>query len=205
MDAGSRRTDERRRTRGRRLRNPVPVRVSIFYTISGTLDDVRSEFDPVKSTSNLTKHGIDFERAQALCTDENYLEVLTRTIWRFRREHTTSRAGSFSDRSKAKSGQPSLHADDESFGSSPYDEHEKQRSPSMKAHELDAAFDDDVDITEHLDVASSRRPRREVQRVNVDFPAWMVSSLDAEASRLGVTRQAVIKTWIAERLDRRAS
>jgi hypothetical protein len=75
----------------------------------------------------------------------------------------------------------------------------------MKAHDLDAAFDDDVDITEHLDVPSSRRPRREVQRVNVDFPAWMVSSLDAEASRLGVTRQAVIKTWIAERLDRRAS
>lgn len=75
----------------------------------------------------------------------------------------------------------------------------------MKAHDLDAAFDDDVDITEHLDVASSSRPRREVQRVNVDFPAWMVSSLDAEASRLGVTRQAVIKTWIAERLDQRAS
>lgn len=56
-----------------------------------------------------------------------------------------------------------------------------------------------------LDLSPARRSKREVQRVNVDFPAWMVSSLDAEASRLGVTRQAVIKTWIAERLDQRAS
>ncbi|MHB1068015.1 MAG: type II toxin-antitoxin system BrnA family antitoxin [Candidatus Nanopelagicales bacterium] len=75
----------------------------------------------------------------------------------------------------------------------------------MKARELDAAFDADAsDIVDQLDIASGRRPRRNVQRVNVDFPAWMVSSLDAEASRLGITRQAVIKTWIAERLDRHA-
>ena len=74
----------------------------------------------------------------------------------------------------------------------------------MKAHELDAAFDDGADVTAYLDLSSARRPKREVQRVNVDFPAWMVSSLDAEAVRLGITRQAVIKTWIAERLDQRA-
>jgi hypothetical protein len=76
----------------------------------------------------------------------------------------------------------------------------------MKARELDTAFDENiVDIIEHLDVNSARRPQREVQRVNVDFPVWMVSSLDAEAARLGITRQAVIKTWIAEHLDRDAS
>jgi len=45
----------------------------------------------------------------------------------------------------------------------------------------------------------------ETRRVNVDFPAWMVESLDKEAKRLGVTRQSVIKMWIAERLERRAS
>jgi hypothetical protein len=76
----------------------------------------------------------------------------------------------------------------------------------MKARELDTAFDENiVDVIEHLDVNSARRPQREVQRVNVDFPVWMVSSLDAEAARLGITRQAVIKTWIAEHLDRDAS
>ena len=75
----------------------------------------------------------------------------------------------------------------------------------MKAREFDAAFDDnEVDIVDQLDLTRARRPGRDVQRVNVDFPTWMVSSLDAEASRLGITRQAVIKTWIAERLDRAA-
>lgn len=75
----------------------------------------------------------------------------------------------------------------------------------MKAREFDAAFDDNqVDIIDQLDLSRARRPGREVQRVNVDFPTWMVASLDAEASRLGITRQAVIKTWIAERLDRAA-
>jgi hypothetical protein len=75
----------------------------------------------------------------------------------------------------------------------------------MKARDLDAAFDEGSDVSGHLDLTSARRPKREIQRVNVDFPAWMVSSLDAEATRLGITRQAVIKTWIAERLDQRAS
>ena len=75
----------------------------------------------------------------------------------------------------------------------------------MKAREFDAAFDDnEVDIVDQLDLTRARRPGRDVQRVNVDFPTWMVSSLDAEASRLGITRQAVIKTWIAERIDRAA-
>ena len=76
----------------------------------------------------------------------------------------------------------------------------------MKAREFDAAFDDNqVDILDQLDLTRSRRPGREVQRVNVDFPTWMVASLDAEATRLGITRQAIIKTWIAERLDGRTS
>ena len=73
----------------------------------------------------------------------------------------------------------------------------------MKAREFDAAFEDnEVDIVDQLDFTRARRPGRDVQRVNVDFPTWMVASLDAEATRLGITRQAIIKTWIAERLDR---
>ena len=76
----------------------------------------------------------------------------------------------------------------------------------MKAREFDAAFDDnEVDIVDQLDFTRARRPGRDVQRVNVDFRTWMVRSLDAEASRLGITRQAIIKTWIAERLDGRTS
>jgi hypothetical protein len=75
----------------------------------------------------------------------------------------------------------------------------------MKASEFDKRFDAGEDVTGELDVAGARRPGREQRRVNVDFPAWMVESLDREASRLGVTRQSIIKVWIAERLEEKAS
>lgn len=70
----------------------------------------------------------------------------------------------------------------------------------MKASELDKKFDDGEDITEFLDLKQARRPAQEQKRVNVDFPIWMICSLDKEAKRLGVTRQSIIKVWIAERL-----
>ena len=75
----------------------------------------------------------------------------------------------------------------------------------MKAEEFDKKFDDGEDITEYLDLSSVRRPGLEQRRVNVDFPAWMVESLDREARRLGVTRQSIIKVWIAERLAQRSA
>lgn len=72
----------------------------------------------------------------------------------------------------------------------------------MKAEQFDARFDEGKDVTGELDLTRARRPGREQRRVNVDFPSWMIDALDAEASRLGVTRQSVIKVWLAERLDR---
>jgi hypothetical protein len=75
----------------------------------------------------------------------------------------------------------------------------------MKTEELDRKFDAGEDITGELDMSSARRPNQKARRVNVDFPSWMVESLDREAKRLGVTRQSVIKVWIAERLEHKAS
>ena len=75
----------------------------------------------------------------------------------------------------------------------------------MKTEEFDSKFDAGEDITGSLELPSARRPRQEARRVNVDFPSWMVESLDREARRLGVTRQSVIKVWIAERLEHKAS
>ena len=72
----------------------------------------------------------------------------------------------------------------------------------MKSEEFDRAFDDGEDVTSHLDMSAARRPGLEQRRVNVDFPAWMIESLDREARRLGVNRQSIIKVWIAERLER---
>lgn len=71
----------------------------------------------------------------------------------------------------------------------------------MKASDFDRRFDEGENVTADLDLTKVRRPAQEQRRVNVDFPAWMVQSLDREAKRLGVTRQAIIKVWIADRLD----
>ncbi len=70
----------------------------------------------------------------------------------------------------------------------------------MKAKNLDKKFDSGKDIIKYLDLEKASRPGQEHRRVNVDFPEWMVDSLDREARRLGVTRQAVIKVWIAAKL-----
>ena len=73
----------------------------------------------------------------------------------------------------------------------------------MKASELERKFDEGVDdVIDEFDLSSATRPNREQKRVNVDFPLWMVESLDREAKRLGVTRQSIIKVWIAERLEK---
>jgi hypothetical protein len=73
----------------------------------------------------------------------------------------------------------------------------------MKASEFDKKFDDGIeDIIDDLDMSTATRPNKEQKRVNVDFPVWMVESLDREAARLGVTRQSIIKVWIAERLEK---
>lgn len=73
----------------------------------------------------------------------------------------------------------------------------------MKAKDLDKRFDEGNDISKHLDLARAKRTNEEPRRVNVDFPAWMIHSLDKEADRLGVTRQSIIKVWISERLGHR--
>jgi hypothetical protein len=72
----------------------------------------------------------------------------------------------------------------------------------MKAKALDKLFDAGGDVSQFLDLARARRANQTPRRVNVDFPAWMIHSLDKEAGRLGVTRQSIIKVWISERLGR---
>ena len=75
----------------------------------------------------------------------------------------------------------------------------------MKASEFDRKFDAEEDITELLDLSKAKRLGTEQKRVNVDFPVWMIEALDNEAKRIGVTRQSIIKFWIAERLSKTAS
>ena len=72
----------------------------------------------------------------------------------------------------------------------------------VSAKAFDAKFDAGKDLAGFVDWARARRPGRELRRVNVDFPGWVVDALDREAEHLGVTRQALLKMWIAERLEK---
>ena len=71
----------------------------------------------------------------------------------------------------------------------------------MKAKRFDQQFDAGESVLEHLDVQRAHRPGIDIKRVNVDFPQWRVQSIDRQARRLGVTRQSLIKLWLAERLE----
>lgn len=70
----------------------------------------------------------------------------------------------------------------------------------MKTRDFDKQFDDGKDVSTKLDVAKAKRLNQEQKRVNVDFPVWVIAALDQEATRLGITRQALIKVWIADRV-----
>ena len=71
----------------------------------------------------------------------------------------------------------------------------------MKAKDLDNKFDDGEDILKYLELARARRVDQEQRRVNVDFPIWMIHSLDKEAKRLGIPRQSLIKMLIAKHIE----
>lgn len=76
----------------------------------------------------------------------------------------------------------------------------------MKAKDFDKKFDDNKqDIIDDLDLSTIKRPNQSQKRVNVDFPTWVIDSLDREASRVGVTRQSIIKLWLVERLEEKAA
>ncbi|MFO0415709.1 MAG: type II toxin-antitoxin system BrnA family antitoxin [Pseudomonadota bacterium] len=69
----------------------------------------------------------------------------------------------------------------------------------VNAKDFDDAFDRGEDVTKYLDKSKARRVNAELKRVNIDFPVWVIDSLDKEARRLGITRQSLVKMWIAEK------
>ena len=73
----------------------------------------------------------------------------------------------------------------------------------MKASEFDQAFDEGLSVIQDLDISKARRSGLDPKRINVDIPTWMIADLDREAGRIGVSRQAIIKMWLAERLEAR--
>jgi len=75
----------------------------------------------------------------------------------------------------------------------------------MKAKGLDQKFDNGDNILDSLDLSKAKRVMQDQKKIDVDFPVWMLELLDKEASRIGVTRQSIIKVWLAERLEQLAA
>ena len=78
------------------------------------------------------------------------------------------------------------------------------RNKIISATEFDEKFDRGEDVTEFLDFSKARRPGQENVRVEFNFPAWMITALDSEAERLGISRQSIVEQWLAERLEQTA-
>ena len=154
------------------------------------------EFDPGESESNLHKHGIDFQAAQALWDDPSLLETPVKTAGEPRWLATGEIAG---EQWLAIIAYRNEAVRIVSVRRSQQSEHR-----CMKTPEFDAAFDKGEDITGALDIAKAQRPKRKSKRISVDCPLWMIEGVEEEADRLGVTRQSLIKVWLAERLEESA-
>ncbi len=71
----------------------------------------------------------------------------------------------------------------------------------MTAKEFDKKFDDGEDVLEYFDLSKARRSNLKSKKINIDFPTWMINLLDKEAEHIGVSRESIIKVWLAERLE----
>lgn len=76
----------------------------------------------------------------------------------------------------------------------------KKKKDTITAEDLDRRFDEGEDISKYLDWSKATRPGLKQRRMNLDLPVWMISSLDREAKRIGVTRQSIVKMWLSERI-----
>ena len=68
-------------------------------------------------------------------------------------------------------------------------------------NELDRFDDGRESILENFDLSNAERVNLQQTKVDLTMPLWMIESLDREASRLGIDRQAVIKSWLANKLE----
>jgi hypothetical protein len=77
-----------------------------------------------------------------------------------------------------------------------------KKQSTMTAQKFEQRFDEGEDITQFIDMSSIRRPGLEPRRVNVDFPEWMIEKLDWQSRLIGVSRQALVKLWISQRIQK---
>ncbi len=153
------------------------------------------EYDLRKSDSNRAKHGIDFEQAQALWNDEAHLEIPARNLDEPRFLVIGKIEG------KHWSAVITYRRKNIRIISAVVRETRRLTCMKTKASDFDKKFDNGETIVEYLDLSQARRPAEEQRRINMEMAVWMLSALDREAKRIGISRQAIIKMWLAERLQ----
>jgi hypothetical protein len=96
----------------------------------------------------------------------------------------------------------------EKLGLYPCEELEKRRKRIMSkkpkrisVEEFDRIFDEGKeDITQYLDMENAIRLGDMQEKVAITLTGFQLDDIDDEASRLNLTRQALIKKWIGEKL-----
>ncbi len=76
----------------------------------------------------------------------------------------------------------------------------KKSNKKLTADEIADLADQGQDVSSHF--TNNGKMKRPIQRVNVDFTVDMLEELDRISSELNVSRQAVIKLYLREALDR---
>lgn len=71
----------------------------------------------------------------------------------------------------------------------------------MKVAEIDKKFDDGEDVSEFFDMSKASRPNEQRQALSVELPGWLIERLDRRAAHIGVSREALLRIWLAERLE----
>lgn len=70
-------------------------------------------------------------------------------------------------------------------------------------NDLDSMFDKGANMTPFIVEGSRRFPAQDdkARKININMPEWLIDELDREAKHLAVNRQAIINTWLAEKLE----
>ena len=69
-----------------------------------------------------------------------------------------------------------------------------------KSSEIDKNFDDGESVLKMKKKGGKVEVEIPTQKINVNFPSWMLEALDVESKKLAVDRQAIIKMIINQAL-----
>ena len=75
----------------------------------------------------------------------------------------------------------------------------------MKAKDFDKKFERGESLIDDLDLSMATRPLMESESICLDLPKWMLIEIDETSKLIDVSRQSLIRTWLAERLVKNAN